>query len=108
MVLLPPLPVCPWRFNAGRGDKRTPVDLSFLQALEVMRNICSCRGSKGNQQGKCLWVGESLGQTRIGSSPPHSGTAKTLGVLRQKPVQLILVVPSRFTTIIQWDVEASL
>lgn len=103
-----PLPVYPWRLCAGRGEKRTFVDSSLLQALEVMKNLCNCRGSKGNRQGMCLWVGESVGQVRISSASPCSGKAKTVGVLSKKQVQLILVVPNRLTAIIQWNTEASL
>jgi len=48
-----------------------------------------------------------VGQIHTGSASQHVGKVRTLDVLRKKIDQMALVVPNRYTAIIQWDVEAS-
>lgn len=54
-----------------------------------------------------LWTGGTVGQIHTGSASQHVGKVRTLDVLRKKIDQMALVVPNRYTAIIQWDVEAS-
>lgn len=48
-----------------------------------------------------------MGRIHTGSASHHVGKVRTLDVLRKKIDQMALVVPNRYTAIIQWDVEAS-
>lgn len=54
-----------------------------------------------------LWMGDSVEQIHTGSASLHAGKVRILDVLRKKLDQMTLVVPNRYTAIIQWDIEAS-
>lgn len=87
--------------------KGLPGTHPFCRPWMWWRTSIAAEGTRGTIKG-CVFGLEKVWDIHTNSASPHSGKAKTLGVLRQKLVQLILVVPSRFTAIIQWGTEASL
>lgn len=88
-------------------EKRNSEDLSHQLVLDVVKNLRSCRENKRSHQRMYLWTGGTVGQIHTGSASQHVGKVRTLDVLRKKIDQMALVVPNRYTAIIQWDVEAS-